>query len=224
MPTRTKNRKYVTYAETININGTDYVINTRKNLGIYPEILKKAVSQLDICLDKWNRVFMLRFDLHQSFYTSNNKLITKFRKNLQRRLEREYGMSEIGYLWAREMEKAKHQHYHFAIFLDGNKIRHSSKIIKTIDATWKQIKGATSVGKASKPFYNLDKSFDKSQVKAAAVERLSYLAKVRGKGYRDSQAKDFSVSRIQARQRADKALGADLATPTPMRPQLVKVA
>ena len=45
-----------------------------------------------------------------------------------------------------------------------------------------------------KPFYYIDKNnLDKKLNEA--VYRISYLAKVRGKGYRSEQAKDYGASR-----------------------------
>jgi hypothetical protein len=34
-------------------------------------------------------------------------------------------------------------------------------------------------------------------MRAKAINRLSYLAKTRGKGYRDPQAKDYGTSRLK---------------------------
>ena len=45
-----------------------------------------------------------------------------------------------------------------------------------------------------KPFYYIDKNNLDTEL-AKAVYRISYLAKVRGKGYRSQQAKDYGTSR-----------------------------
>jgi hypothetical protein len=45
------------------------------------------------------------------------------------------------------------------------------------------------------PFYYINK--DDNKTRFEAIYRLSYLAKVRGKGYRDTQAKDYQTSRLK---------------------------
>ena len=47
-----------------------------------------------------------------------------------------------------------------------------------------------------KPYYFLDKHNMKEE-REEVIYRLSYLAKVRGKGYRSAQAKDYSTSRLK---------------------------
>ena len=44
------------------------------------------------------------------------------------------------------------------------------------------------------PYYYLDKNNLNIEL-AKAIYRISYLAKVRGKGYRSQQAKDYGASR-----------------------------
>jgi hypothetical protein len=113
-------------------------------------------------------------------------------KNLKAHLERKYQIHESGYVWVRELEKAKNQHYHGYIYLDGNEIRHSSKLLRTMEAIWKNIRATNHMPVVPKPYYFIDNE----QTKLDAVYRISYLAKARGKGYRDIQAKDYSTSRL----------------------------
>lgn len=187
----TKNRKYVSGADTVIRNGHQYAINARKS-GIYPQQLHAIIDQLDICIAKWRRVFMLRIDLHQDHYTDDSGMITKLRKNLCRRLERQYGISEVGYAWVREQEKAKRQHYHFVLFLDGDKIRHSTNVNKIVADTWAGVKSGNTVHHPQNCFTNVVDD----DTKARAVYRFSYMAKARGKGYRPPQAKDYGTSRL----------------------------
>ena len=48
------------------------------------------------------------------------------------------------------------------------------------------------------PYYFIDKHNYK-EVRAEAIYRISYLAKIRGKRYRDPQAKDYQTSRLKPR-------------------------
>ena len=188
---RTKNRKYVTHSETMIRNGTTYNLNVKRS-GVYSVIIHRAIDQLDICEAKWKRVLVIRFDLHQDFYSPDNKLVSRFMKNLKARLEREYQIYDPGYVWVREKERAKNQHYHGAIYLDGNKIRHPSKVIRTMKSVWESIRATNHIPVVSKPYYFVKNE----QVKIEAIYRISYIAKGRGKGYRDIQAKDYSTSRL----------------------------
>ena len=189
----TKNRKTVSFSSTINHNGINYEINGSETHGVYLQLVHAMIEQLEICLSMWGRVFAMRFDLRQMENTGDSKMLTSFRKNLKRRLERKYQMANMGYMWVREQESAKQQHYHFVIFLDGDKIRHSSVIIKIIMETWENLKSGNTVGYVKRCFYNVSDS----NSKADAIYRFSYLAKARGKSNRPPQSKDYGTSRMK---------------------------
>lgn len=189
---RTKNSKTITYSKFVQFEGKHYAILQGKQ-GVFSKIMHRLNEELSASLHLWGRVFALRFDLHHTdIYRENNSWVSQFFKNLKRRLEREYGMAAIGYLWVREQEKAKAQHYHVVIFLDGNKIRHSSKINTIIRDTWISINSINHVAIPEKPFYFVDNE----EMLADTMQRISYLAKVRGKGYRSKQVKDFYGSSL----------------------------
>ena len=42
------------------------------------------------------------------------------------RIKRKYKTKYVGYVWVREMERAKTQHYHCAFFIDGDFIQFNS--------------------------------------------------------------------------------------------------
>ncbi len=192
---RTTNRKQITTANTIIHNDKEYRINNGNGkCGLYTAILHRMIEQFEIAQQKWGRVFMLRIELHLPHETQDNKCITGFNKRLFQRLKREYGFSDIGFCWAREYHgKGKGQHYHYALFLDGNKIRHSTRINGFVRASWERAMGGYSLGYIKRPFYLVDSE----DVAQDAVYRLSYLAKTRGKGHRPSQTKDFQCSRMK---------------------------
>lgn len=189
---RTTNRKRVSLSETITHDGTVYAINNKPSYGVYLRLLHKIISQLDICIVKWKRVFVIRFDLHQHWHTDKNILVSRFRKNLVERIGRAYGVYEVGYVWVREQEKVKQQHYHFALFLDGDKINHSAKISEIIRDTWESVKVGNTAHIPIKCYYNIVDGESKADV----VWRISYFAKQRGKGYRPNQTKDYGTSRL----------------------------
>lgn len=187
-----RNRKRVTYDDHVNRNGKQYAVNAAKS-GLYVEIIEKLIDQFEIACQKWPRVFVLRFDLHCHFYSPDNRRQTMFRDRLFKRLQREYGFKQIGYCWVRERERAKAQHYHWVLFLDGNLIRHSSRINELIKSAWENATGAYHMPVIKRPFY----FGEASQIAEDVIYRVSYLAKARGKGYRADQAKDFQCSRMK---------------------------
>lgn len=189
---KTRNRKTVTKSEELTYNGVTYRVNPEKS-GLYVETMKSIIDQFELAASLWRRVFVLRFDLHQSFYTDDNKLVSKFINRLSMKLKREYSFNKIGFCWAREQERAKAQHYHCVLFLDGRKIRHSSRVRTFIKESWESPVGGFHVPHISRPFY-IGK---REEIADKVIYRISYLAKVRGKGYRPPQTKDFQCSRLR---------------------------
>jgi hypothetical protein len=187
---KTANRKYISYKSTFSHQGELLKVNARKS-GIYTSLLHKIIEQLDCCLDIYKRVLLVRFDLHQGTYTKNNERMTKFKKRLFKRLEKLYETKDIGYVWVREHEKAKAQHYHWALWIDGDKVRHSSKLLTIIKSVWSDMSGY--VPTIPKPYYFVNSN----EQRAEAIYRLSYLAKARGKKAKPDQTKDYSTSRIK---------------------------
>lgn len=192
---RTSNNKRVSLSPVITHSGTEYAINNAPSYGVYSKLMHKIIEQLDICLERWKRVFVIRFDLHQKNYTDTNLLVSRFRKNLNERLVRRYDIFESGYVWVREQERSKRQHYHFALFLDGDKVNHSAVISMVIRETWERVRYGNSVHIPKSCYYNVKDQ----ETKSDAVYRISYLAKQRGKGYRPNQTKDYGTSRLTRR-------------------------
>jgi len=102
-------------------------------------------------------------------------------------------MNDIGYQWVREQEKSKKQHYHAALMLDGNLIQHPSNLLNKIQEMWLP---RGHLYRLKNCFYYLDKKNIK-EVRRDVIRRASYMAKIRGKGYRPSQTKDYNSSRIK---------------------------
>jgi len=197
----TTNRKHITKASSITHEGKEYRINNgkgEKKYGLYTPILHKMIEQYQVALEKWRRVFVLRVELHMPHETDTNRVVTLFFKRLFPRLKQEYGFKDIGYTWAREYHgKGKGQHYHLALFLDANKVRHSSRVNEIIKASWERPLGdchsGYHIGYIKRPFYFVNNE----EIEQKAIYRLSYLAKIRGKGNRETQTKDYQCSRMK---------------------------
>jgi len=155
--------------------------------------MERLVGQLDIALSIHKRLLVCRIDLHTNKYTSDNKIISKYLNRVKQWIDRNYGIKKIGYVWAREQERSKQQHYHLAIFLDGDKIRYPNKLFNTLKEMWLPIGHIPTI---KHPYYFIDKH-NHEHMRGEAIYRISYLAKIRGKGYRAPQAKDYQTSRLR---------------------------
>ena len=188
-----RNRKKEFYNHSLIINNEHIEINSNEYMGVYPIIIEKMVEQLDICIAIHKRVFVLRFDLHLKEYSGDNKIISTFMNRLKQWIKRNYKTKDIGSIWVREQERAKTQHYHVALFIDGDVIRTSQRLLRAIRTKWFKY-GHCPVIKH--PYYFIDKHNLEDERKKV-IKRVSYLAKTRGKGYRNPQAKDYSTSRLK---------------------------
>ena len=186
-----RNRKTEYFYEEFKYKGEMMTIQQGKQ-GAYVEILNKMIEQLDCSIKIHKRVLTHRFDLHPNYYSDDNKVLSRFVNRIKQEILRKYGILNIGYIWVREQERSKKQHYHLAIFLDGNKIRHPSKINALIKEKWMAY-GHMSV--VPKPYKYIDKH-NLEKIRLEVIYRISYLAKVRGKGCRNSQTKDYGASRL----------------------------
>lgn len=189
---RRRNRKKVIFDDLFEMNGFSYPVNSAKS-GLYEEMLVRIIEQFEIAGQKWKRLFVYRFDLHSHYYSADNKRVSRFRDRLSKRLQRNYGFKEVNLIWAREREKAKAQHYHCALILDGNLIRHPSNLSRIIKDCWEDETEAHHMPVIAKPYY----FGGVHEIREKVIYRLSYLAKARGKGYRAIQSKDYQCSRMK---------------------------
>ncbi|QDF76231.1 MULTISPECIES: YagK/YfjJ domain-containing protein [Shewanella] len=183
---------YVSDSPVIDCLGATWSVNAKPS-GIYPSMAKRFISQFLIMLSHYNRVHVLRFDLHQRDYNPNNKRITVFNRRLFKRLKKRYSIKKLGYCWVREQELAQAQHYHYALFMDGRIVQYPHKVLEMVNQVWEDMAGTCFTPKNC--FYNVCRD-DFEQIQAV-VYRISYFAKAVGKGCRPPQTKDYSTSRIE---------------------------
>lgn len=185
----------------INLDNQMLDINVTATQGCYVEILERIKCQMDAMLSHHSRVIVIRLDLHVNHYEDKNSLLSKFIRKLRKRLTNRYDIKRIGFVWVREIETAKKQHHHLAIMLNANKINYPTKVYDLIDEIWM----GWNQPKPFRPkngYYNLTRT--DTDTYQAAFERLSYLAKERGKGYKAKKANDYSTSRIKPRDSPSK--------------------
>ncbi|WP_161783154.1 MULTISPECIES: YagK/YfjJ domain-containing protein [Shewanella] len=164
------------------------------SLGWCRDIMFSALNQIEALLSVTSRVFIIRFDSHVSGYSQDNAQISIFRRRLIKSLRRRYPDLLFGYIWVREQEKAKQQHYHFAFIVDAERVPSASVVLDAAIKAWERLTGIhPHVPKH--PYYIVKRGDEQSFIEAAG--RISYLAKSRGKGYRPDQTKDYGTSRFK---------------------------
>jgi len=197
MPTKSRMKEH--YGCFLPLKNKPLKILSDEKYGVYPYMIEKIVEQIDTCIAIHKRVLVVRFDLHLREYSHDNHIISTFINRQKQRIKRTYKTKDIGHAWAREIEKAKAQHYHVALFIDGDVIQSPTKLLRQIKVKWFKYGHCHVPKKKTKDergcFYYIDKH-NMEDERAEAIERLSYLAKTRGKGYKGKQAKNYSVSRL----------------------------
>lgn len=184
---------YISHSQIVEFMDQSYWVNA-KGSGLHTQPLKRMLSQVEAMLSHHNKVFLLRFDLHQPEYTDTSAHISKFFKYFSESIKRQYNLTRIGFVWAREQEKAKQQHYHCFILVDGNKVKASHKLIEAAQWYWEVIHDGSLAWPEGRCYYRLTR--DDNDTLQDAIYHISYLAKGRGKGYKPIQAKNFGGSRI----------------------------
>ena len=187
-----QDRKTKHYGDTITINNEVLRINSGIDKGIYIEIIERMVSQLDIALAIHKRLLVCRIDLHTTYFSKDNKIISKYLNRAKQWIRRNYNIKNIGHIWVREQQRSKKQHYHLALFIDGDKIRYPAKLLRQLKEMWLPLGYMPTV---KNPYYFIDKH-NKEEMRGEVIYRVSYLAKTRTKRYRDSQVKDYQTSRL----------------------------
>lgn len=186
---------HITRDKAITVNGQTWWVDSRKS-GLIVHQLKAIINQVNAMLSYHSKVHVIRIDLHLYKYTDDNSLITVFNRRLFKWLKRKYEIKRIGFAWTRELEKAKQQHYHYALMIDGHKVRYPKEINSKIDSLWKSM-DCPQPFFPDNCFYNIHRD-DYSSIQDA-IKRLSYLAKARGKGFKPDQTKNHGTSRIKPR-------------------------
>lgn len=181
---------YVTYQGEYSYAGVTYPINSAKS-GCYTLILQRLIEQIGAMRTIYGRVFFVRLDLHHASPEPTSERISMFIKSARSFTLRRYQTPHMGFLWVREQENAKSQHYHMVLMLDGDKLRHPARLLDELGEIWGRLGGTTSIPK--NPFIFIDTP----ELVADAIYRGSYLAKARGKGYRPDGVRDFGCSRIK---------------------------
>lgn len=191
----------LTNDKTITIDGLELPILTHDGkYNCFVEPLPKIKRELDAMLSHHRKVFAFRIDLRIEMYTADNEVMTKFLKSFIPWLKRRYKLKRVGYVWCREVETSKKQHYHLVFMIDGTAV----KTMKTITDKAIEIASIQDLSPwiPKSPSYLIERKRldegDYSKYKEA-FRRASYIAKERGKKVKGISVNSFQTSRVEPR-------------------------
>jgi hypothetical protein len=185
---------YLLCSEYFKFMGEVWLLNIgtqEKGSAIISSIIRRIIEQVLAMQSHHSKLLAYRFDLHLEYSTDNNEIITRFLEKFKYQVGQTYGVKRVGYVWVREKERAKQQHYHFVVLLDGHKVNYWSSLFRIVENAWRDVGGGTVHGVKTVLLGRGD--IKKLQ---EVIYWLSYLAKARGKGYKAEQAKNYGASRI----------------------------
>jgi hypothetical protein len=200
--------------ETHNPRFQGYEINTSAIYSIYPDILGSAIKQIDAMQSYHNKVFLLRFDLHlpdtDISDLEGKALISAFFKSVKDKLntKKEGSLSRVAYQWVFEVERAKKGHYHCWLAVDGSKrhktgsIKEKSGLIGLLIREWQRISsGTVRIAGKDQEHQGYQLKRDDKATKDSCIYHISYMAKVRGKGYGGKRkgSSNYGTSKLKAK-------------------------
>lgn len=186
---------YLLRSEYFKFRGEIWTLNIgteRKASPIISSIIRRIIEQVIAMLSHHSKLLVYRFDLHVKHSTDNNEIITRFLEKFKYQVRQLYGINRVGYVWVRERERVKHQHYHVVVLLDGHKVNYWQGLAEVIKQSWGDVGGGGFHGAKSELLERGDRG-----ALHEVIGMLSYLAKNRGKGYKPEQAKNFGSSRVK---------------------------
>ncbi|WP_227006552.1 YagK/YfjJ domain-containing protein [Shewanella donghaensis] len=156
-------------------------------------MVNTIISDYEIILSHYSRVFVTRIELHPNTYSADNKVIRQFLKQLTSFLSDEY-QSKVIYHCAREQETSEREHYHLELMLSAHKVNYSDRILSLVKAMWEMHANGT-VAFVDNP-YCIAHRGNKASLKHA-IYRSSYLAKEHTKEL-NGKAKGFLSNKLPA--------------------------
>lgn len=175
-------------------------------------ILDEIEKQFDYAEDTKNKTFFMRYDVRipEGMFLEDNKTFRDFQANFMKNLSRK-GLKPQ-YVAVREQSREKHQHYHAALWLNGQKTNSIHNHIQTAERLWESALGLPvrengygliddcTTGRTGKKQVNgvMLRSDDpeRERKKDDCFRRASYLAKTNTKGNAPKYQREVFSSRI----------------------------
>lgn len=167
--------------------------NSYAGKGFYTAILEKLVQQLDVMLESYAKIMVIRFDLRVFVYEGSNRVMETFFRRFKKWCRRN-GMQKVCYLWCRERSTSDKHHYHVMVALTTKHHQQPKVILESAKYYWEFFESG-SLWVPDWCYYIVRRGDDKGF--QDCFSRVSYLAKVATKGGRDLYANDYSSSRLK---------------------------
>ncbi len=188
---------HISYSQVISHRGETWFVNS-KGSGLFTHFLRQILDQINAMFSFHNKLFLLRFDLHQLEATPTSKHVSEFLKGVLNKIKGKYDLNRTVYAWAREIESAEQQHYHCFIVVDGNKVQKPHLITALMRQDWNLYYDGSLHWPSKRCYYQLSR-YDR-ELTQEAIYHVSYLAKGRGKGRKPPQSKNYGGSRLKPKQ------------------------
>ncbi len=176
------------------------------------KILNEIEKQFDYAEETKSKVFFLRYDIRfpERYDHADNGVFREFQSKFMKNLSRQ-GLKPQ-YIAVREQSREKHQHYHVALLLDGQKTQNIHNHIKTAERLWNSTLGlpakengygliddCTTNRNGEKQINGVMLRPDDPEMAAKkddCFRRASYLAKTNTKGNAPKRQREMFSSRI----------------------------
>lgn len=195
----------------------DYPIMTDKAKGLACDIkiLNEIERQLDYAEETKSKTLFMRYDIRfpEGYDHADNGVFREFQSKFMKNLSRQ-GLKPQ-YIAVREQSREKHQHYHVALLLDGQKTRSIHNHIQTAERLWDTTLGlparengygliddCTTSRTGEKQVNGVmirPDDPDMEAKKADCFRRASYLAKINTKGNVPKGQREMFSSRIPSK-------------------------
>ena len=124
--------------ETTEKTYNNYPIMTDQERGLScdTKILQEIERQFEYADETKNKIFFMRYDIRfpEGYHHADNGIFREFQSKFMKNLSRK-GLKPQ-YIAVREQSREKHQHYHVALILDGQKTQSIHNHIQTAERLW----------------------------------------------------------------------------------------
>ena len=200
--------------ETTEKTYNNYPIMTdqERDLSCDTRILNEIERQFEYAEETKNKIFFMRYDIRfpEGYDYADNGIFSEFQSKFMKNLSRK-GLKPQ-YVAVREQSKEKHQHYHVALILNGQKTQSIHNHIRTAERLWDLTLGlpekengygliddCTTSRSGEKQVNGVMLRYDdpwRPDKKDDCFRRASYLAKTNTKGSSPKGQRELFSSRI----------------------------
>ena len=184
----------------------------KRGLACDEKILHEIERQFDYAEETKKKIFFMRYDIRfpEGYNHADNGVFREFQSKFMKNLSRK-GLKPQ-YVAVREQSKEKHQHYHVALLLDGQKTQSIHNHIQTAERLWDLTLGlpekdngygliddCTTNRNGDKQENGVMLRYDdpfRYDKKESCFKRASYLAKCTTKGNTPKGQRELFSSRI----------------------------